>query len=813
MEKMYERYLNIVEAELGSLIDAIGEAKGPADISKKVFEASEEVHYGRIGSDDELRRLMYDVIRLAKPPVLSRAWEEAWGNLFSLLVEYTLASSDGPGVMISLLYGREKMPDVSGETILCINPGSTSTKVALFSGLNLRASDEVHLPPDFKDGIDARAGAISQWLDKLGLQPGQLTGIACRGGFVDPIPTGTYEVVKEMVDDLSEPRIEHASNMGITIGLALREKFSDGRDILVTMSDPVASDEMATTARLTGVQKLLRDGSGAHYLNQNAVHALTSAALGKRRDELVTIGAHLGGGVSIVRHSDGKIADLVNAFAGVPSANRSGSMTLDIIFRAIEENRISLSELRSYLFKTGGLIDLTGTNDFRALLHFRDSGAVGRQREKIEHVIDFMATSIAGAVMKLAAVEGAIDLVILTGGLSKSGEFTGRIKRKLFPYFPVVIIPGSIEHEAMVAGHYRAMYLPGMMKDYVTERDRLRKTRLEENELLSTEIFAHPHLRRRENVPVTSLDELLYVARAMVAKVKAPKIAIVGADNEDALAAAKQANEDGRFPIAKFLLVGDYYEVNKLAWEFDIKVDGDNYTIVDTDDPVARAVELLDSGETDFLMKGSVKTAEIMGGTLKYLKGSGRMKKGSIYSHVGFFQIPTYPKLLAVTDAALIPNPSSELRHKILKNALTVCGYLNIEKPKVAVISAVETVTPSVKSSTEAHEFASAYAEREDVIVEGPLSLDVAMDPHSAKEKHYAGRIQGNADILLMPDIEAGNVVYKSLTVSSGAYLAGVIVGAGVPIVLTSRGDSARSKLASIGLACIVAMKQGEAGR
>ncbi len=812
-EKMYERYLSIVEAQLGSLIEAIGEAGGPEEIAKKVFEASETVHYGRIESDKELRRLLYDVIRLARPPVLSRAWEEAWGNLFSLLVEYALASGDGSGAVITLLYGEEKMPDVSGETILCINPGSTSTKVALFNGLNLRASDEVHLPPDFRDGIDARADAIVKWLEKLGLEHGRLTGIACRGGFVEPVPSGTYEVVREMVDDISEPRIEHASNMAIPIGLALREKFSGGTEILVTMSDPVATDEMATTARLTGISKLLRDGSGAHYLNHNAVHDLVSAMLGKKRDELVTIGAHLGGGVSIVRHSGGKVDDLVNAFAGVPSANRSGSIALDILFRAVEDNRVSLAEMRSYLFRTGGLIDLTGTNDFRALLHFRDSGAVGRQREKIEHVIDFMATSIAGAVMKLAAVEGAIDLVILTGGLSRSGEFTGRIKRKLFPYFPVVIIPGSIEHEAMVAGHYRAMHVPGMMKDYVTERDGLRKTRLEEKDLLSTEIFAHPHLRRRENVPVVSLDELMYVARAMVAKGKPPRIAVVGADNEDALAAAKQANEDGRFPIAKFLLVGDYYEVNRIAWEYDIKVDGDNYSIIDADDPVARAVELLDSGEADFLMKGSVKTAGIMGGTLKYLKRSGRMKKGSIYSHVGFFQIPTYPKLLAVTDAALIPDPSSELRHKILENALTVCGYLNIEKPKVAVISAVEPVTPRVESSTEAAEFASAYKDREDCIVEGPLSLDVAMDPRSAKEKHYSGQIKGNADILLMPDIEAGNAVYNSLTVSSGAYLAGVIMGAGVPIVLTSRGDSARSKLASIGLACIVAMKQGDQER
>ena len=187
--------------------EGTGQGHGRLTNRKQVFEASETVHYGRIGSDQELRRLMYDVIRLAKPPILSRAWEEAWGNLFSLLIEYTLASGDGPEKIIELLYGEESMPDVSGETILCINPGSTSTKVALYRGLYLRASDEVHLPPDFEDGIEARAGAIAQWLEKQGLREGELTGIACRGGFVEAVPSGTYEVVKEMVDDLAEPRI------------------------------------------------------------------------------------------------------------------------------------------------------------------------------------------------------------------------------------------------------------------------------------------------------------------------------------------------------------------------------------------------------------------------------------------------------------------------------------------------------------------------------------------------------------------------------------------------------------------------------
>ncbi len=211
-------------------------------------------------------------------------------------------------------------------------------------------------------------------------------------------------------------------------------------------------------------------------------------------------------------------------------------------------------------------------------------------------------------------------------------------------------------------------------------------------------------------------------------------------------------------------------------------------------------------------MKGGVKTEDIMRGALRYLKNSGKLEKGRVYSHVGIFQVPTYPKLLTVTDAAVNPAPDQEMKRKILENALSVLRYLNIAKPKVAIISAVETRNPNVESSMLAGELADAYRGREDCVVEGPLSLDVAIDPRSAAEKGYQGQIRGNADMLLMPDIESGNVVYKTLTVSSGAYLAGVVVGGGIPIILTSRGDSSRSKLASISLACIVAMKQGSFG-
>jgi phosphate butyryltransferase len=812
-ETLLENEYEILESGLNALSDAVRASGVAGELEEQLRSAAETVHYRKVTGEEALLELLGSVVRASKPPILSTAWEEAWGNLFSHLIETILSSKSKSRIIISRLYGGDPLPaEAERECILCVNPGSTSTKLALYRGLELAASEEVHLPPDYPDSIENRAKAIVEWVKARGIGAGDLTGIACRGGFVAPVPTGTYEVCPAMVEDLAKPRIVHASNMAIPIGLKIKEDFSGSGTILVTTTDPVASDEMETGARMTGIRRILRDGSGAHYLNHRAVHALVCSLLGASGKDLTTIGAHMGGGISILRHVDGRVTDLVNAFSGVPSANRSGNIPLDVLLRAIEEGEISLPELKRYLYKVGGLIDLAGTNDFRALLHFRESGAVTRQRKKIELVVDFMARSVAGAVMQLAAIEKPIDVVILTGGLSRSHEFVGRIRRKLYPYFPVVVVPGAIEHEALVAGHFRARFRPEKLKSYEDSRDALRRLRADERVLIETEVFTHPQLRKKENAPVTSLDELIYLARSMVSKHRAPRIAIVGAENEDAVVAAKQANEEGRFPIAKFLLVGDFYEVNKLAWEYDIKIDGDNYAIVDTDKPVEKAIELYASGAADLLMKGGVKTEEIMRGALTYLKRSGKLEKGRIYSHVGVFQIPTYPKLLTVTDAAVNPNPDLAQKKMILENALTVLRYLNIAKPKVAIISAVETRNPNVESSILAGLLAEEYESRDDCVVEGPLSLDVAIDPHSASEKNYKGRIMGNADILVMPDIEAGNVVYKTLTVSSGAYLAGVVAGGGIPIILASRGDSSRSKLASICLACIVAMKQGSFG-
>jgi phosphate butyryltransferase len=293
------------------------------------------------------------------------------------------------------------------------------------------------------------------------------------------------------------------------------------------------------------------------------------------------------------------------------------------------------------------------------------------------------------------------------------------------------------------------------------------------------------------------LDDVIAVASAEGERCT---VAVVGADNEEALLAAKQANEAGPRPLARFLLVGPYSRISQLSWELDVAIDQDNLVIVDAGDPVETAVELMRAGLADTLMKGSVTTAALLKGYLGYLKGKGLTGRGLRLSHLGMFEIPGRSKLVGITDAAINTYPDVEARIEILENALDALHLLGYQRPKVAVVSAVEKPSKAVTSSVEGEVIATRFQGRQDLIIEGPLSVDLALSPQSAREKGYRGRIQGDADLLLVPDIDAGNAIYKAFTVTSGAALAGAVIGGEVPFILTSRGDSSRSKFASVAL-------------
>jgi len=685
---------------------------------------------------------------------------------------------------------------------LLVNPGTASTKIAVYEGLEQVHEFEIHLSPDDEDGVEYRVRSIANHLERAGIALTSLDGIACQGGFLQPIPSGTYKVVPEMVRDLVErPLRQHASNMAISIGMRLAHLAGNQNDMLLTTTDPFVCDEMDLVDRVTGYVKIKRTGAGAHYLSHKAVWKLVANLMAQDPERVDAVTAHVGGGTSIAAHRRGKVSMLIDAYSGLASTSRSGTMDLERVINAMKNKDFSIKELEQVMTKRGGLLSLVGTNDFYTMIGFLRQGATPEQRKKIGLVQDFIARHIASGMLRLTSDGANVKVMVVTGGLAKSRDMMRRIKRNIRGRYPVVIMPGYYEHEALAAGQIRAYYEPEYVKDYETERDALKVTRETQNDLIDTSIFKREIRFKKKGAPLTTIDDVIDAAYITVKENYAPTIAIVGANNEDAILAAKRANEEGQYRIAKFVLLGNFEEINQIAYEYDLVIDNDNYTIVDTDTPVEDAIELLDNGKVDILMKGLIHTEDILRGIIRYLKKTGQLKKGQVMSHTAIVDIPTRSKLLAFSDGALNTYPDADKRAAILENALKVVHNLNIKVPKVAVVSAVENVNKSVESSIEAEEIASRFADREDCIVEGPLSFDVAMDPKIAEEKHYSGEIKGNADVLILPDIDAANVLWKTLTTQSGAALAGVILCGDLPLILTSRGDSAKSKLASLSLA------------
>lgn len=686
---------------------------------------------------------------------------------------------------------------------LVLNPGSTSTKVAVYDGLILLAEEEIHLAPDAKDGLQTRVAQVLDWLERRGLSVQELAGIAARGGLMAPVECGTYCISESMLEDLERPPHFHPSNLAAPMAVRIAEQA--GPDILLTTTDPVTVDEVELVCRLTGSARILNDGVAVHYLNHRAVTDLCAQVLGTQREALRLVSCHMGGGMSAARHEQGCMVQVVQGFGGIPSANRSGALPLHRVIAMMESHQYTLNDLRRDVTSHGGLLALAGTNDFKAFFQFAEE-ASSTQRQKIELVTEFFARRVASAIMQLAAGPKSPDLVLLTGGLARDRSFCERVSARLCLPTPVVRIPGALEHAALAAGLLRVCAEPAACKDYASARARTVDRRHVEERVLRAEIFGPPP--EHDPRPPEGLEQIVRAA----CQGASPIIALVGADNEEALLAVKSANEQPHGPLARFLLLGPYNRVSRLAWELDVPVDGHQVLIVDCTAPVSHAAELLQAGLADIVMKGSVTTADLLKGYLGVLKQRGLLARGGILlSHVSFFEIPGRARLLAITDAAINPYPDVETRSRILQNALDVLHLLGFVRPRVAVISAVEKPSRAVASSVEGRAIAERFADRDDLIIEGPLSVDLSLSPLAAREKGYTGKIQGDADLLLVPDIDAGNAIYKAFTITSGASTAGVVIGGEKPLVLTSRGDSARSKLASLALAVLLAnLKRGE---
>ncbi|MBI9106960.1 MAG: bifunctional enoyl-CoA hydratase/phosphate acetyltransferase [Spirochaetales bacterium] len=290
---------------------------------------------------------------------------------------------------------------------------------------------------------------------------------------------------------------------------------------------------------------------------------------------------------------------------------------------------------------------------------------------------------------------------------------------------------------------------------------------------------------------ITSFNDLEELALKNPAK----RIALAMAEEADALKAVTEAAAAG---IAIPILVGNSEAIRRTAEESSLNIDG--FEIVEADgegDSASKAVELIKSGKADCLMKGKTATATIMKAVLNKEKG---LRSSGMLSHIAILNPPTYHKLLIMTDSALNIAPEFKEKISILENALSVSRKLGIEKPKVAVVCAVEKVNPAMPSTLDAA-LLSKMADRGQIkncLIDGPFALDNAISKKSCEIKGIKTEVGGDADVLLFPDIEAANVFYKSIAYLTDYPMAGLIIGASAPIILTSRSDSDRIKYLSI---------------
>lgn len=284
--------------------------------------------------------------------------------------------------------------------------------------------------------------------------------------------------------------------------------------------------------------------------------------------------------------------------------------------------------------------------------------------------------------------------------------------------------------------------------------------------------------------------------------------AVVYPLSRDALAPALESAALG---MIHPLLVGPEAGILELAAQEGLDLSG--LPIIDVEDPVAcasRAVALIRSGEAEILMKGSLHTDELMG---VVVSREGGLRTGRRVSHAFALDVPGYDHLFLLTDGAVNIAPDLLVKRDIVQNAIDLAHALGIATPKVALLSAVETVNPAIPSTVEAAALCK-MADRGQItgaVLDGPLAFDNAISAEAARIKGIRSPVSGQADILIVPDLEAGNMLYKQLVYLSGALAAGVVLGAQVPVVLTSRADSATTRIASTALACLLAHRMRKA--
>jgi len=328
--------------------------------------------------------------------------------------------------------------------ILVINPGSTTTKIAVFKGDKLifekkisHSVEELEKQQSFDEQVNFRKKIIENELQSRQIKIDEIDLIMCRGGLLKPVSSGVYQVNDKMIKDLKNAAKQHASNLAAVIGRQLSDKAN------VFIADPVVVDEMQEIARYAG-HPLFERISIFHALNHKAVARKFASENQQKYEDLNLIIAHLGGGISVGAHQKGKVIDVNQALdgEGAFSPERSGTLPAGDLIKTAFSGKYKLSEMKAMLVGKGGLTAYTGTNNLQELEE-KDS-------PEIRKILEAMAYQTAKQIGEMATVlQGDIDAVILTGGVAHSKFITSEIQKRVAFIAPVHIYAGEDEMEAL----------------------------------------------------------------------------------------------------------------------------------------------------------------------------------------------------------------------------------------------------------------------------------------------------------------------------------------------------------------------------
>ena len=351
--------------------------------------------------------------------------------------------------------------------ILVVNPGSTSTKISVFEGPKeiytktlYHSNEELAKFEHISDQLEFRVEVIENQLAQNGFADRKIDAVVGRGGLLHPLEGGTYRVNEKMVEELREARYgEHASNLGAIIAYQIGNQHGAPAFIV----DPVVVDELDDIARLSGLPELPRK-SIFHALNQKAVARKAAKRLGKEYSDCTLIVAHMGGGITVGVHKNGRVIDVNNGLDGEGpyTPERTGTLPVGDLIRLCYSGKYTRSEMLKKNKGQGGVVAYLGTNDMREV---ERRAVAGEQPWRL--VYEGMAYQVAKEICALAAVvQGKVDGIVLTGGVAHSKVFTGWIRERVDFLAPVLEFPGEEEMEALALGAYRVLTGEEEAKEY-----------------------------------------------------------------------------------------------------------------------------------------------------------------------------------------------------------------------------------------------------------------------------------------------------------------------------------------------------------